>query len=496
MANGERVGLRISPIAGKVLTVQTFPHRYRMASKPSKKATKASELATVPSDLREFRKTNTAIGLRLVEGRLGLLSRKLYNVLLFHAQELKEPGKNAPLARGGSKEYFWVPLAAIQRDASYDSHDTKQLKETLQELQDVRVYMEDEVQWTSERLLAGVSLVNPEGLKKRGGQVWLGFAFPPEVKHLVMDPGVYTRVTLFYQSLLRSGASLALYEQCLRYATNPSRVTLKKNWEWWFGVLTGAPIDANPGEYKYFKRDVIKPAIAEINSTTDITIELIEHKAGRRVAELQFKVKPSQQLPLPMPNGPVIDTELLGRISAFGMSADEAKNLLASTEDAKLRATVGLVERRLRQSNAPKIESPAAYFKMALKNDYAGNEEVAKHTMAKAAAAKAPAEDPIDQLRSKYLVHRAKDALRLYAELDPAEQARVFGDFKSSSDAKGLKITNFGLATPSVRTAFSMWYAKQNWGDPSTDELLRYAVGTHDDGEASDTKTRRSPSQY
>lgn len=120
-------------------------------------------------------------------------------------------------------------------------------------------------------------------LKKHGGQVWFGFAFPPEVHELVMAPGTYTRLNIIYQGLLRSGTALALYEICRRYATNPSKRTHIETYEHWYGALTGNAVSKDdPPPYKYFKRDVIKPAVAQINALTDINVELIEHKNGRK----------------------------------------------------------------------------------------------------------------------------------------------------------------------------------------------------------------------
>ena len=187
------------------------------------KAAKNGEL-TSPS--MEFRKTNDAIGLRVREGKMSLLTRKVFNVMMYHAQQLKVTGVNSPIDTPASKKYFWIRLADLARDAAYDSKDTEFLKAQLEEMQNIKLLMENDRQWTSERLVASVTLVNPMGLKKHAGQVWFGFAFPPEVHELVMAPGTYTRFSIFYQGLLRSGSSLALYEICRRYATNPSKVTL------------------------------------------------------------------------------------------------------------------------------------------------------------------------------------------------------------------------------------------------------------------------------
>ncbi len=426
------------------------------------------------TDLKEFRKTNEAIGLRVSEGRLSLLSRKIFNVMVYHAQRMRAKGENAPIDTEVAKNYYWIPMAELARDAAYDSRDTELFKEQVQELQNIRIFSEDAIQWTSERLVSSVKLVNPRGLKKQGGMLWFGFAFPPEVESMVMAPGSYTKLSVYYQALLRSGASLALYEICRRYATNPSKVTNRADWEWWYGALTGNPVGESIPEYKYFKRDVLKYAISEINMVTDINVELIEHKQGRRVASLQFRVVPAQQESLALPAPPVIDGELVKRMMALGLSQDDACNLLATTEDGKLRATLDLTELRMTNQKAAKLASPAGYFKLALRDGYASNTDIARKNVQK--LDERPSVDAsIEAIRERYFVERAKDALAMYHELDEAEQDAWLDRFKHSDNAKGLNLAR-GLATTSARTAFSMWFAEQQWPAPTDSDLLRFAA--------------------
>lgn len=429
---------------------------------------------TAGTDLKEFRKTNEAIGLRVSEGRLSLLSRKIFNVMVYHAQRIRTKGENAPIDTEVAKNYYWIPMAELARDAAYDSRDTELFKEQVQELQNIRIFSEDAIQWTSERLVSSVKLVNPRGLKKQGGMLWFGFAFPPEVESMVMAPGSYTKLSVYYQALLRSGASLALYEICRRYATNPSKVTNRAEWEWWYGALTGNPVGESIPEYKYFKRDVLKYAISEINMVTDINVELIEHKQGRRVQALQFRVEHSQQESLALPAPPVIDGTLVERMMALGLSQDDACNLMATTEDGKLRATLDLTEARMKNPKVAKLTSPAGYFKQALRDGYASNVEIAKKNIQKIER-KPNVEASIEAIRDRYFVERAKDALAMYNELGAAEQKEWLEEFMLSDDARGINLAR-GLATTIARTAFSIWFASKQWPDPTDSDLLRFAA--------------------
>lgn len=437
---------------------------------------RAGEMTTVESsELREFRKTNEAIGLRVVEGNLSLLSRKVFNVMMYHAQEMKVPGLNAPIDTPAAKKYFWIPLSDLARDAAYDSKDVQYLKKRLEEMQNIKLLMENERQWTSERLVSSVTLVNPAGLNKHSGQVWFGYAFPPEVHEQVMAPSTYTRLSIVYQSSLKSGSALALYEICRRYATNPSKLTLIQSYEHWYGVITGNPISVSaPPVYKYFKRDTLKPAIAEINALTDISVELVEHKNGRRVEKLQFRVEQTKQAKLEFPASPVIDVELMGRVIKFGFSQADASDLMAQHSDDIIRAAIIRVEARAESKSMAALETPAGYFRWTLR-DLERNPQASTTVLAapKNIGVSAGKKAGGPNVMERFLSARAQEALGVYKELDEHERKSIFESFKSQNTTKTIKFDK-GLDSAMVRAIFAPWYAKDLWGEPTAQALAQF----------------------
>lgn len=429
-----------------------------------------SELIPVSgsTEAKEFRKTNEAIGLRVKEGRLSLLSRKLYNVMVYHAQQLKTPGLNAPIETEAAKKYFWIPLSEVARDAAYDSNDTEFLKQAIEEFQNIKIHIEDDRQWTSERLVSSVKLVNPLGLKKRGGVMWFGFAFPPEVHELVMSPGTYTKLSIFYQGLLRSGSALALYEICRRYATNPSKLTGIETYEYWHSTLTGNPMREVPPPYKYFKRDILKPAMAEINSTTDIMVDLIEHKNGRRIEKLQFHVELNKQSSLAFPAPPVIDSDLMLKIMRFGFSQQDSLDLMAQHSDDKIRVAVAHLETRLASATLPKIDSKAAYFRTLLKNGLVQTESPGlpkpKYQQKN---------DTAISVMERFLSHRAKQAFDIINEMTAEERSVVLVRFKQTPESKSLKFTR-SIEHPMIKASLGRWYAAELWGEPSANDIVAF----------------------
>lgn len=437
-----------------------------------KSSIRAADVPQGQRSLQEFRKANDSIAIRMSSGRLTLLSRKVFNVLVYNAQNGRGKGDGAPSQSDKNKRYYWIPLAQLARDAAYESNDMQQFKQTVQELQDFRIVAENTTTWISERLLSSVRLDNPNGLGSKGGQIFVGYAFPPEVEETVMSPNSYTKMSIYYQGLLRRSASLALYEICRRYATNPSKVTNRNTPEWWYQVLSGGPVSETPPDYRYFKRDTLKPAIAEINQVTDIEVELIEHTQGRKVLELQFRSNLKSQAPLLLE--PVIDSALMHRIVAVGISQDEATQIMSSYEDARIRANLELTERRMQNPKAQPLESAAAYFKSALKENYATATEVAKKSVQKMK----PVEDTdaqITKIRERYMAERAKHAYEAFKEQDEGERALLVDQFANSPEATGMNLSR-GMTNASTRHAFSYWYATQLWPEPTETDLLRFAA--------------------
>lgn len=433
------------------------------------KARSKGEVTAAGSTRSEFRKSNGAIGLRVVDGKLTLLNRKVFNVLMYHAQLAREPGIGAPIDTPASKKYFWVPLSELARDARYDSKDMQFLRKQLTDMQNIKLMMETDQQWTSERLIASVTFANPKGLHSQSGQVWVGFAFPPEVHENVMKPQTYTKLSILYQGVLRSGSALALYEICRRYATNPTKVTSIEPYEYWYGALTGNPVpdgvDLPP--YKYFKRDTIKPAIAEINALTDIEIELVEHKNGRRVERLQFRIAFAQQPQLELPAAPLIDVELMQRVISLGFTPNDAADLVAEHGEAKIHAALSFVQQRVEAKNSSPLESPAAYFRWSLTSASAAAMEVHEKKV------KPPKKRAEPDVMEMYMAARGKRALELFKEMDEDERVAVYERFKEQASGKVaplVKVLDHGVS----RTLLSMWYANDLWGAPNALDIAQF----------------------
>lgn len=419
---------------------------------------------------QEFKKTNEAIGLRVVEGHLTLLSRKLFNLMIYQAQKTREVGVNAPIDTPAAKKYFWIRLADLARNAAYDSRDTQYLKQVLTSMQDIKLEMESDRQWTSERLVSSITMVNPDGLKKHTGQVWVGYAFPPEVHEQVMAPSTYTRLSIVYQSSLKSGPALALYEMCRRHATSPSKRTGRHDVDYWVAALTGSPLKSEtPVAYKYVKRDILRPAIAEVNALTDIVVELVEHKNGRKVEQLQFTIAQTKQAQLDFPAPSIIDTDLLKRIEKLGFSREDASDFAAQYPEDNVSTAISRTEARKAAPGMTPLASAAAYFRWQV-------QELAKQPAP--ALANIPStprsKSSGPSLLEQFLAARAASALAVYKELDEKERKSTFEVFRAAQRPDSGVQLDKGIESAMVRALFSRWFAQSLWGEPTADALASF----------------------
>jgi hypothetical protein len=442
------------------------------ASVPNKKQKRVS--AKGASEIQEFRKANDSIGLRVQEGKFTLLSRKIYNVFITSAQQQGQLGSVAPPGMEGDRDYFWIRLRELVKSADFDSNNYDLLKETTQELQDIKVVKETDNTWTSERLLAGAKIHNTKGLKSQGGEVWIGFAFPPEVRNVVLNPATYTKFSLKFQTALRGNGSLGLYEITRRFATNPSHLTHRAPWALWYQSITGTPISETIPQYKYFKRDILKKAIAEINAVTDIKIELIEHMEGRKIVDLQFRVDFAEQAPLDLAAAPPIDFGVIERIIQFGLSKDEARDIYLQYDEKTVMDHVTLTEERISNTKLLAIDSPAAYFKTAIKAGYAKNVPVAKPSKTKSVK-KETVKPGTPSVRERYEAARNEAAMALFAELPGGEQKDVFERYAKDAD-KSLRphIKKQGIESALVKANFSQWFAHLTWGAVTDAQIIQF----------------------
>ncbi|PNG45856.1 MULTISPECIES: replication initiation protein [Comamonadaceae] len=421
-------------------------------------------------------KANEAIAIRPKRGRLTLLSRRIYNALLYHSQR-----------QGVDEPVYRLALSELIGDARFNSNNTELLKSHLRDMQATTIEWSTSSsslkRWVSSQLLGTVT-IEEQG---RGRPCMVTWRYPEEIKERLVKPHQYTRVLLEMSSQMRSYSAAVLYEIGARYLTSPGRLSMREDVMWWAAVLTGRS-DIKEVDYRFLKRDVISKAIAEIDALCEeFGLELIEHKRGRKIEEIQFRVVPKVQQRLEdinAANRNVFDLELVGRLIALGIKQDEAQDLYATTDEGQIRATLDHVDARLRSATMPALKSPAAYFKDALKKGYAGV-GIAVPASPPDEPGAAPATsvptlsegDRLRRIRELWENDQMAKARAMYAEMLEPMQAEWRTRFQveqlekvASPIARAWR--RDGPASRIAGTTFFKWLAGTTWPAEPTDRVL------------------------
>lgn len=399
-----------------------------------------TSVATAKRDIDgEVRKANEAIAIRPMTGEsLTFLTRKLYNTMLFHAQQ-----------QGVSKARYSMPLRTITHGADFNSNDIGLVKEHLKKMR------RTEVEWNDPGKEWGVaSLVSEAVIRKVNDELVLEWEYTSTIQQKLLSPSRYTPIALAHQAVMRTHGGLALLEICLRYETFVGQLTERKPWEWWYPVLTGnTESKARTSKlyfYRYFKRDTIKTAIAEVNGLTDFVVELIEHTKGRKVLDIQFKVCKKVQPDLAgMEHSAIVDMSLMSRMLVIGLKEPDAQKIYANHEENLIRAALDATEKKMRSKVRP--DSAVAYFRSALNSDWI---------------------QPADQVVVKPKISAPKDlpkpapsavttaALEAFNSLADDEKGRLLEEFVTENPSLASRVrTNPDAAV--VRNMLGPWLVKR-----------------------------------
>ena len=232
------------------------------------------------ANINEFVKASPAIQ---IQGKMTHLQRRAWNVLLANAyNELPD------------KDIHSVSMQDLAAKLGFDSKNDDYLKETLEALVDFTVKWnilgkdKKDDEWGVAALLGSAVIKN--GI--------CTYSFAAHLRPKLYNPRIYSKLNLRLQNEFKGQYALILWEICFDYFDTDRDqgetpfIPLET-----FKELMGIGED----EYTIFKalnRNVIKPAINEINTLTNYHVEVEQKRIGRKLAELKFRITRVKQLPV------------------------------------------------------------------------------------------------------------------------------------------------------------------------------------------------------
>ena len=217
-----------------------------------------------------------------IQSKISLLQRRAWNVLLANAyNELPD------------KDIHSVSMVELAAKLGFDSGNQEYLKEMLRSLRSCEVEWnllnkDNKQVWGIASLLASAEIEN--------GICTYGFA--PHLRLKLHNPRVYAKLNLRLQNQFTSRYALILWELCFDYFDTDRDqgetpfIPLET-----FKALMGLEETDYP-VFKVLNRDLIKPAIKEINDLTNYHVAVEQKRIGRRIGELKFRITKVNQLPV------------------------------------------------------------------------------------------------------------------------------------------------------------------------------------------------------
>lgn len=261
-----------------------------------------------------------------VSGKLTLLQRKLSNVLLLNAYDTLT-----------SQPRHQIDAQTLCLMIGYNSNDTDTLKAALRGLAETVAEWdmldgEGRQEWGVSALLSYARL--------KGGVC--EYAYSPALAEKLHDPKVFALINLNIQRRFTSGHALALYENCYRFVRTGST-------GWWsidlFRRLMGVADSPYYDEFKHLNAKIIKPAVAEVNKTSNIVVTPDLRKMGRAVTDIRFRIAENPQLAiLDLDDGEGFrNAPVYGRLRALGVQDRLARQWMAEHGETVLAAKLDYV---------------------------------------------------------------------------------------------------------------------------------------------------------
>ncbi|WP_043287003.1 replication initiation protein [Paraburkholderia oxyphila] len=409
-----------------------------------------------PPDL--FRKAVPAIHIAPKSGSISLQQRKMFSSLIKNAirQDSLEAGRSS----------FEITISALSQDVDLNSNNTEYVKETINSLISTVVnwdYLTQDKRsiWKASGLLAGAELERSV----------LRYTFSEQIRGELLNPEIYAMIDMRITRQFRKAHSLALWENVVRYEA--VGVTARFPLATLRDLILGQDTSAQSYKlYKQFKSRVLIPCIKEVNEISDHNFELIEHKVGRSVVALQFRVTrkpetdPSQELR-------ANETVLIGEMSKFSVPVSEARRLLKQYGEEKIRTAVAYTAARVAQKNAAPLANVAAYFRKALMQGY---QLPGANAAGSPSADTGKARESQDQVKDRYIAAKIAEARAYFNELEYDDQTALIKRYNETVGMDKLKVSTAKVPSKMASTNFFRWVVLDTWGQPTAADLLEFLL--------------------
>lgn len=321
---------------------------------------------------------------------------------------------------------------------------------------------------------------------------YVRFAYDASVLELILEPSVWTKLSLDVMWGLRTSAAYALYQNAFRYLGTQNKVTAALPTHVWVELLVGKSryVSETNGRivvnYGDFKRRVLEDAIRRVNEAPALsyTLKLRELKSGNRVAKLQFEFIPKRQRALALPlTWPSDVVRLLEQMQYGRQEIDDLSQAHSVEEVAEAITRLQVSEQRQREKGRP-IVSRRAYFEGILRNISSGAaaEQVDHDRIieeVRIEEARKSAETRMERLKGQFEKHQRDRFAQWLFERSEDERTALVEAFRNSLESNpGARMMMKRAITPSD---FSSQALLRAWMAKARPEVMETALPAPED---------------
>lgn len=294
-----------------------------------------------------------------ISNEVNLIQRKIWNILLANAYN------HLP-----DREIHEVSFNELLDVLGFNSNNTEYVKKAVEELVKLTIHWnilgkDKKNKWGWIHFLAEAKY--EDGV--------LSYAYPPTLRKLLHNPDWYVQIKLSMQNKFVTKHGLALFEICAdAYIKKRGQGTT--GWlsldifKELMGLNSGGEEEQKYRDFKTLNRDVIKPALKEVNAAGDFTVTVEFRRTNRRISALRFDILENLKEVGEQPSlAAIFNQELFNRLQEFFcLSKEDAQRVVSSHDEGYIMENLVVVEERYRAGKVK--ENLAAYTMKAMEVDF------------------------------------------------------------------------------------------------------------------------------
>jgi plasmid replication initiation protein len=387
------------------------------------------------------------VGAIHIKNDISCLQRKAWNVLLHNAYE-ELPNPMVMMHR--------IRVKDLMELIGFNSKNVNYLKDALENMVTTKLTWNiiDErgkKEWGVSAALA--SAVISDG--------WCSYAYSPHLRAKLYNPEIYGLIDLDIQRKFSGSHALTLYENIARFRNIFQTPVFSLGL---FCDLMGISENTSYLDFKILNRAVIKPAIKEINTVSDINITDVETlREKRKVVGVKFNIAERVQSTLAIEATETFNQELLTRLQEyFCLTEKQAKDALVIHSEDRIKSAMQYTEERYLAGKIRKGKITPYFLKILKEGEIAVGESAydrAKRSAEERTQSKRDQAAEIAQRSDEYKQIRV-DKVRLYIdELTDETNQALFVEFDGYIQGQGRMISSHwkksGLEHKLVQAAFA-----------------------------------------